>query len=306
MTFPDQTTDPEAKLVAWLRRLENRVTALERRGLVIPIVDVDPDDTLPGEIWMLEDGRLRTRNAGGDLKEWPDVTALRPALPTFATDPAASTGWRMWLRGSDGQLRVRQANDAVRTFDPTTTAASGDGGTGSTGSGTSTVSKPATGRTHTHRQVWTANGTGCYCPVHGRESRLYYGRWDGTHGERRLMFGFDDAAIRTALSGASIRVVEMRVQNLHANLNSGVYIHWGGHNQATLDASFHQRYRDVWKAHWPKVGGDVWRTMPAWFGTAFRDNKIKGLTVDQSSTSRTLYGQLATGLDLRITYSHKH
>src|SRR4051794_15641619 len=118
MTFRDETTDPEARLTAWLRRLEERISALERRGLVVPIVDVDPPNPRPGELWMLEDGRPRAYNASAQLKEWPDVSAARPALPTFAADPATSTGWRMWLRGSDGQLRVRQANDSVRSFNP--------------------------------------------------------------------------------------------------------------------------------------------------------------------------------------------
>ena len=116
MTQPDQTTSSVDKFMAMIRAVSRRVQALERRGMRIPILDADPDAGDYTNIWMLNDGRLRARNADGTVFEYVPTVDQRPALPTFATDPVVSTGWRMWTVGGTGALRVRLANDTVKTY----------------------------------------------------------------------------------------------------------------------------------------------------------------------------------------------
>lgn len=301
MTYPDQSADPIVRLTAYLQRLEARIAAQEQHGFVVPVLDTDPADEDPTNLWLLNDGRLCTRSADGTVFQYPPDVLLK--IHRFTSVPAANADHAgIWVGGT-GTLRIQRADGTWWTY-------TADSGTASTASpdrsGTSTVPKPTALKTHQHRAVWSANQTGCYCPRHGREGKLYYGRWSGTHNERRVMYGFNDSNIRSTLSGAVVRKVEMRVKNLHAYSHGGIYVHWGGHNSATLGGTFHQSYRNVWKDHWPKVGGDSWRAMPRWFGTALRDNKIKGLTIDQPSGGVSFYGQMHPGLDLRITYTHKH
>ena len=251
MAFRDQTGDPVRRLAARLLRLDSRLAAVERRGSFLPVLDADPASPQPGQVWMLNDGRLRGVNADGDLIEW-----------TNATTPGGST---------------------------------------------STNLKPAASRPHQHQSTYSATDAACYCPVHGKESQLFYGQIDSTHGERRVMFAFDSATIRSDLNGATVRKVEMKVRNLHSHGNGGVDIHWGGHRaDDPLAATYSAAYRDVWSDRWPRVGGDDWREMPQWFGRAFRDDLIRGLTIDQPSSSLGFYGLIHSALDLRVTYTHKH
>jgi len=303
VTYRDQVPGVVARLKARLDRFESRIAALERRGLVIPVLDEDPADEDPTNLWLLNDGRLRARDAEGRIREWVPTVDARPLLPTFAADPAVATGWRFWLRGSDAALRARLANDTVVTFTPSAGGSAADGGTGSTGNRVSTDPKPAHSQQRVHREVYSATDAKCYCPVHGVEGPLYYGRYSSTHGERRVMFDLPDATIRSDLDGAVVRKAELRVRNLHSYQNSGVDIHFGGHKSGSLPGSFSQSYNNVWSGHWPKVGGDTWREIPKWFGQALRDDKIRGLTIDQPSTSVSYYGLVHAGLDLRITYT---
>jgi hypothetical protein len=349
MTYGDQTTDPVARLTAHIKRLEERIGSLERRGLVLPVLDSDPVVGDPTNLWMLNDGRLRARDAENRIREYRPHD--QQYIPTLATDPSTSSGIKLWFK-PDGQLRgyladntlvkyqkmriiptvssvpaastdiniwvntagnlgIRMANDTVTTFTAdaagsssgSTNPNSGDTGAGG---GTSTDPKPAAPKPHQHQAIFTANAARCYCPVHGIESQLYYGRWSATHQERRVMFGFNTSSMQSTLSGATIISVQMRVKNLHSYQNSGVDIYWGAHDEPSLPASFKSKYSNVFKAHWPKVGGDIWRTMPDWLGYAFRDGTISGLTIDEPSTSRGYYGQIHPGLDLSIIYSHKH
>lgn len=305
MTQPEQTTSPIVRLATVVANLTKRITTLERRGTRIPVLDDDPPAGDYSNIWLLNDGRLRARNADGVVFEYVPTVNQRPQLPTFASDPAVSTGWRMWLNGSTGAFKARLANDTVKTFSADGAGGSTDGGTGSAGGGTTTVPKPPVVRRYTHQTTFFADDASCYCPVHGVESALYYGRYSSTHGERRLMYGFDATAIRAALtSQAQIIKTELIVTNLHSFANSGITISWGGHNLDALAGTFSQRYGGVWSGKWPKVGGHTWRTIPNWFGTAFRDGLIRGLTVDQPSSSLSYYGLLKSDLALRFTYSN--
>lgn len=300
MTFPDETTDATRQHAAWLQRLEQRVAKLEA-GFIIPVLDADPEDEDPTNLWLLNDGRMRGRTADGVIVEYRPHTM--PFVPTVSADPSIASNIKLWFM-QNGQLRGRLANDVVVNVSASAGAGSGNSPAPPPTSGTP---KPPVTVIKQYRSYYAADDSACYCTTHGVESSLYYGRFSGSaHGERRVMFGFNDAAIRADLLGATIRSVQLRVKNLHAWPNSGVDIYWGAHNVGALGASWSQSYAPYWHSHWPKVGGDTWRSMGAaglWTGNAFRDNRIKGLTIDQPSTSNSFYGQVHPGLDLAITYT---
>jgi hypothetical protein len=304
MTQRDQVATGLERLSALLLRMSDRLSTLEKRGTRIPVVDDDPNAGEYGNIWQFNDGRLCWRDADGDVHEVKPTDDYRPQIPTFASAPAVSTGWRMWLRGSDGALQVYDSNNVVKTYNPVAVAANPAASPPPRAPVTS-VPKPVVTRRYTHVSTFMADSAICYCPVHGTEGDLYYGRWSSTHGERRLMFGFDATAIRAALtSNAQITKVELIATNLHSNPNSGVNIRWGAHNFDTLGSGFSQNYAGIWTGHWPKVGGRTWRRVPNWYGTAFRDGRIRGLTVDQPSPSSAYYGLLRSDVGLRFSYSN--
>lgn len=223
-------------------------------------------------------------------------------IPELDADPAADDPTNVWVL-ADGRFRIRTLDGIVHEFKDV--ASTG----GTTGGTTSTKPKPADPVPKKYRKSYAATWGRAFCPQHGAESggSLNYGNYSGSsaHGFRRIMLGFDDAAIRADLAGATIRSVELSVRNDHAFLNSGVDIVWGAHNRATVPGSYSAVRRGVYRGHWPKVGyGPTWRTVPDWYGAALRDNAIKGLTVDQPSSSDAYYGALDwSSARLRVTYT---
>lgn len=285
--------------------------AAQTYRLRVPELDVDPDDDDPVNLWLLADGRLRARTSAGTVHEYVPIADQRPGLPTFSSDPAASSGWRLWLDGATGRLKARLQSGTVQQFAPVTTATSTAGGTPVAGPVVSTVTKPPDPVPKSYRKIYVPTWARAFCSSHGVEtgSTLYYGNLgSGAHGERRIMIGLDDAQIRADLGGSTIRAVELKVQNEHAWSYDGTTISWGGHNRHDAPDTFSAVQRDAWSSRWPRVGygggDDQYHEMShGWFGRALRDNQIKGLTVDQP-TGKTSYGALdwAT-LRLAIDYS---
>jgi hypothetical protein len=115
--------------------------ASQRRtvGFRIPELDADPDVDDPTNMWMLSDGRIRTRTSDGLIHEYLSVEDQRPAVPTFAADPASSTGWKLWSLTS-GAVRLRLANGTIETIFAGTSSTSG--GTPTSGGPTSGTPRP--------------------------------------------------------------------------------------------------------------------------------------------------------------------
>lgn len=307
-TFPDQSGDPVQQLAAELQAVRDELRELRARGFHPPILDADPDAADPTRLWLLEDGRLRSRTEDGIVHEYPDIAQLRPPVPTFAADPSPSSGWRLWFRGSDGALRGRLANGNIVTYTPSTGGSSGDGGTGAAGGSSSTKPKPADDPPKRRTKVYPATWGRTFCATHGVETggRLRYGTFAGSaHGERRIMLGFDDAQIRSDLAGGVIRRVELHLLNTDAWAYSGITIVFGAHNKSGAQGSYSATRSKVWRGHWPHTGdGQFWRRIPDWYGNQLRNGNIRGLTVDQPSAAASFYGELDwSSVRLRITYT---
>jgi hypothetical protein len=293
---------------AKIGRISAQAKATRSTGFHVPTLDADPEADDPTNDWLLEDGRRRSRTADGNIHEFVPISQLRPPIPTFATDPAASTGWRLWFNGGTGELRGRLANGSVVTYVPVTAGSSGDGGTGTNGGSTSTKTKSADPTPKKYRKPYPATWGRTFCATHGVETgaRLRYGTFSGSyHGMRKIMLGFDDAAIRADLAGATIRDVELTMLNTDSWSHGGIDVHFGAHNKSGPQGSFSAVRRNVWDGHWPETGtGPTWRDVPDWIGKALRDNTIKGLTIDQPSSSAAYYGEISwASVELRITYT---
>lgn len=240
------------RLAAKLRGLGEQAKATRSTGLRVPEQDADPAAGEPTNLWLMADGRLRSRTLDGIVHEYPPATAA--------------------------------------------------------GSATSTKPKPADTAPTRKQRIYDASWAKTYCPVHGVEGggNLRYGRFDGTHGERRIMFGLPDATIRADLANSTIRAVDLHLRNTDSWAYSGIEIAFGGHNRSAQPAGFSAVRRNVWTGHWPASGdGAYWRSglELIWFARMLRDDVIKGITVDQGS-SITRYGELDwSTLRLRVTYT---
>ncbi|QAX92943.1 hypothetical protein SEA_WHEEHEIM_35 [Streptomyces phage WheeHeim] len=141
-------------------------------------------------------------------------------------------------------------------------------------------------------------------------SDLYQGRYSSTNGNQYSMIGFDDATIRSNLSGATINKVELYLNNNHFYSNSGGNAIIGTHNQTTLSGSHSssQINDNLQQTHFD-YGQAKWITIPNSIGNALRDNTAKGIALGPGpSTSQSYYGYFAGNgqsgePQLRITYT---
>jgi hypothetical protein len=197
-------------------------------------------------------------------------------IPVLEEDPDPDEPTNIWAL-MDGRIRYRTPDGTVREL-PTTTP-------GATTSGTPLPADPGL---FTFKKVYPSAWAATYCAVHGVETggdELDYGYRSAVHGERRLMIGFDDAQIRTDLTGAAIKRVEFKAQNVYSFSPRGVEIIWGGHKSSTAPAAYAATRVDLFRGVWPTSGyaggSDRKISIPTGVGNAFRDDVIRGLTVDQ-------------------------
>lgn len=303
---PEQLPGPEAAQAALIKRLIAR-GAVELSNLAILDDNPGPDEQL--NMWGRADGTLwfRTTDTAGVSTDW-SITAdslrryLPPTFQSFAE--ADGAGYRFFHHGGTGELRYKSADNTWDKYAPVSASNTGNQDEGSPG-GSSTTTKQQQTQKKTHRQTFNATWVRSFSQrgirnTGGGEHR--YGRWDGTHGENLVMIGFDDSAIRGFLGNGGIRKVELHVRNADAYSFSGVWIHYGGHNQSGPPGSYSTVRRNVSRGHWPHTGsGAYWRSIAHWFGNNLRDNNIKGIVIDQPSLSRSQYGAIYADVRLALT-----
>lgn len=291
----------QARFAAKLRAIAAQANTTRSAGFRIPVVDSDPGVDFPTNEWGFDDGRIRWRGTDGTVHEmWPGFPVL-----SLSSNPAASTGIDYYRNSGDDSFRVRRPDGSWAVYASSNPSSGGDSIQG--GSNTTKPKQPDPSPKK-KRQTWGSTWARTLCASHGVEEaggNQHYGHFPGSaHGMRRVMIGFNDSAIRSALAGADIKKVELHALNVDSWNHSGIQIHWGAHNRSSAPGSFSAVRRNVFTDHWPEAGsGDYWRTAPDWFGRAFRDNTIKGLTIDQPDGA-AWYGQIRGGsVQIRITYS---
>lgn len=100
-----RTGDPFDEIQQRMAKLEDNIKGLQQAPLRIPIVDADPDAAQNGNIWMMEDGRLRARTAAGVIKEYAAVgspggssSGTAKPTPTAAKKTYVSTYAATWTQ----------------------------------------------------------------------------------------------------------------------------------------------------------------------------------------------------------------
>jgi hypothetical protein len=181
---------------------------------------------------------------------------------------------------------------------------------------TSAGSTPPPPPTQQYVKTWSSNESGCYAADGtnrtGYDSgHLFQGYYSGTNGNQFSFVGFDDANIRSTLSGATVNKVEIYLKNLHWYQNDGGTVYIGTHNQTTLSGnhSSSQILNDRISSSGFSVGQGKWFTVSNTIGTNLRDNTAKGIAIGQApSNSQSYYGYFAGNgqsgePQIRITYT---
>lgn len=177
--------------------------------------------------------------------------------------------------------------------------------------------KPAAARTFktTWQAIWTQTyqGDGDKRTDSKGNNYLVYGNGgDSFNGTQRSLIGFNYGSIQSALSGSIIKLVQLRMTNVHAYWNNGVDIYFGMHNVTAEPASWPSSgsllLRRSVKQHFGKPQTKTVSLSGA-IGSAFRSGSGKGLAIEAPSGDRDYYG-FAAGLgsgytppQLIITYT---
>ncbi len=137
------------------------------------------------------------------------------------------------------------------------------------------------------------------------DTRLIQGEWGG-YGNHRGLVGFDDAAIRTALSGRTVDRVRIRMtRQASGGSSAGGALAFWTHNLSSQPASGSASAPALSNSNVPGVtwawGQTKWAELPVSHGNALRDNTAKGIAI--YSSSGTPYMPMNTSVILEITHS---
>jgi hypothetical protein len=303
-------TDAVDQLVERIASLERSVEALRSRPFDLPLLNADPAADSGYQIWRFADGRIRHRVGSTvhnlittqDADAWPDV-------PTLSSDPAASTGIDIYIHGGSGELRARASNGTWQRYAPITATTSSD-----TASKTSTSTSKTTKTTDTPLKTYTQGFDlmwgASWCDSHNAwesAGELYYGNYTySVHGQRRVMLGFDDAAIRSFIGSGRATKVELYLANVHTNPDQGTQLRLGGHSNSGRPSDYSGIVaRNVVSRHFGKRESK-WVTIstpkPPWFAKRLKSGAVRGILIDQNSLSSALYGAINPGpTKLRLT-----
>lgn len=265
-------TNGEAeRVLAELRDLRRDVGALQGSAPRIPVRDEDPPVESPLTLWMLQDGRLRgRRGSDGEIVEYAFSTHLH----------------------DDRYTKI------VAPVDPS------QGGGSTTQPGAPGDYVPST-RVYESGPDWTAcywkGGAGIYANAGGR---LYYGMYTSSTGELKSMVHFPALAASLSPGPAGTRIAEVavRITNLHTVANTGSVLRLGLHNAAGAPGAFSESEWVPFEVPVGKPSVNQWYQLPAWVGDRFRDGSAQGITLDQRSTAKSLYGYAQPDIVMRVVY----
>jgi hypothetical protein len=188
----------------------------------------------------------------------------------------------------------------------------GTSDTGSDNTGGGGTAAPVTQYTTTWGSTWTRSYNEPD-PIREADGRMWQGYFnDGYNGNNVATIGFDDAAIRSALAGATIDKTEVYLYAEHWYDNAGGTVVLGSHNQSAPLSTYPPYARTVDQARWHlnKPEGR-WVTVTNVIGEWFRDGYARGLLLDALKFGHNLEyygrfkGQNAGGYrpHLRIHYT---
>ncbi|MFE9497260.1 hypothetical protein [Streptomyces collinus] len=166
---------------------------------------------------------------------------------------------------------------------------------------TNYVAPAKTTYTKTYSSTWMSTwGTNS-----GRrtDGKAYQGNYSSTNGNNYTKYGFS-SAIQTDLSGATVKKVELYLDNTHFYSNSGGNAIIGTHansTQPTGSSSTTGTYGRQSTAF--TYGQAKWVTLSSAFGTDLKSGAALGITLGRTSGGTLAeYGYFTSSAQLRITY----
>lgn len=164
-----------------------------------------------------------------------------------------------------------------------------------------------------YTKTYSANGSASYQgddDIRSGIGECYQGQYSSTNGNQYSVILFPYSTIASDLSGATIKKVEVYLNNNHWYNNSGGTAVIGYHNSATTPSSFtYPSSTDNITQSSFTYGQAKWVTVDNSIGTAFKNGTAKGILLGKGpSTSKTYYGYFAGNgqsgePQLRITYT---
>lgn len=179
--------------------------------------------------------------------------------------------------------------DTPDTGQPLSSYYSG-GTSGGSGSGSTTTK---TTYTKSYGATWTRSftGSGGYNSYYG--SHLVQGYYSSNNGNQRAMVGFNDAQIRSDLSGASILSATLTLYSTWWYYNAGGTAVIGTHASSSAPSTFSGTPDRLRSSSWPK---SYRRTvnLGTTIGNDFRTGAARGITLGPGpTTSHEYYGKFA-------------
>ncbi len=215
-----------------------------------------------------------------------DLRSRQASVPIYASDPT-DVSIRLWML-NDGRLRGRKADNTIVEYQTVTSG------------GSSSTEPPAAAEYVPSTRVYEADADWSDCWKSGGSSlytfdpdNLYYGEWLSSNGEFKSMIHFPGlSALAPGPAGTRISSVHLRLSNVHTNLNSGISLRLGYHDNSTVPGTFTE-VGEIGRIQVGKPTHDKWYQISNLVGTKAASSDLEGLTLNQNNATRAAYGYAA-------------
>jgi phage minor structural protein len=154
--------------------------------------------------------------------------------------------------------------------------------------------------TQTYTTTWSSNGSASWRPSGWRTDNDYVYQGDYGYGNHKGLWFFDDANMRSTLSGATIKSVKLyATRNSSGGSSSSQQVSIRTHNYDT-QPSGEPTVGSIYNYAGFKWGEGKWVTVSNTIGEMLRDNTAKGMSIYESDGSP--YMIFAASAKLEITY----
>jgi hypothetical protein len=136
---------------------------------------------------------------------------------------------------------------------------------------------------------------------------MYQGYYSTTHGNTKSIGLFDDANIRSTLSGATVTKVTLTIRVKHSYLAAGLKVRVRSHNYSTMPSTYAAGPNIMSKDNVTE-GSTVTLQLPTSFGTDLKNGVTRGIGFGAPANDNSYYGYMyGSGSDtppkLTITYT---
>lgn len=158
-----------------------------------------------------------------------------------------------------------------------------------------------------YKGSWSSNWVGGYNES-GSRIRTdvgFQGRFSGTNGRQKAMFGLPYAAIRTALAGSTINAVVISMVVTHTYWNSGSIFQIGTHDhEAGTSPTTYTNIMSRYLATTDVLAPGNHKEIPVanTFGNQLRDGTAAGLILETTSNDWLYYGSVSS-MQVTIHYT---